>query len=370
MSRRRRVVAGLVACGLACLAPAPARAATTVLDVAPELGPVELAGERVVWVRPEGNRERLLERRAGATRTVAVLTSGGAVASPLRVRDMEASGSLIALERTAEQVRGNREPPRGVRKTFEIVGRDRRPRRLSDCPVVRCVCRERDLLDTITPFDVHGGLLAYGGLDCQRRGTRVFDTRSTPPTAQRIPEAGRGGLRAAGRFLAWGPQEQRSSTGLYVDVYDRRARRRAYRWRAPARIARRNISLDWVVDAAGRLAVGYTHGTNEEDRSGYGVVEPGSGRLRELGRGDPGIRWIAPGRLVAVRQRQLAVHDVRTGRRRRVRLGVREDRELLDADDRCLLHRTVRRTPGEPEPAIALEVQPVPGGRPSPLCPR
>lgn len=362
--RIRTAVALLVACAATGAAAPQAIAATTVLDTAPGIAHAAIEGDRVVWIRPEPTGERVLERRRATTRVLAVLPPGDLKHDPLRTESFEASRSLVAVERKAGTPE---DAPRGVRVTLELIGRDGRVRRLSNCPGRRCACASEDLLDSNTQFDVDGDRLAYGGRPCERRATRVIDTSPALRTIQRLPEAGWVALRAAGRFLAWSSS---SSEALRpsVWVFDRRLRRLAYRWRIPASIRGRFWTLDSDVDAAGRLAVRFYSETPAGSKQGFGFVGARTQRLRRLGAGDVAVEWVAAGRLVARGSRRVVVHDVPTNRTQVVRLAP-GGRTLVDADDRCLLYRRAIPTTGGGGEQDMLALEPLPGAEPSPLCP-
>lgn len=307
-----------------------------------------------------------MQRRGSKTRTLAALSSGRSGAPPLRVTQLQASSTLAVVERKAET---DDSPPEFVRKTVEVIGRGGGMSRVSDCPTVRCACAEEDPLDFDTSFAVDGDRLVYGGLDCEPRGVRVLAGSGSPRKEQRIPRARSAGLSSAGRFLAWGRCCPYADRPQVVTVFDRRANRVAYRWRSPE-FLHDAVDLGWAVDAAGRLAIGYTAQTRTTYRSGYGVVEPRTRRLRKLGGSGASVGWLSSGRLVAFTRRSIVIRDLVRGRRRTVRLVPDELRDLIGIDDRCLLWRRSLPRSAPFERSVRLEVTPLPGGRRSQLCPR
>ena len=114
----------------------------------------------------------------------------------------------------------------------------------------------------------------------------------------------------------------------------------------------------------------YTYETRTIYRSGYGVVDPRSRRLRVLGRSDADAGWLSSGRLGVITRRTLVIRNVVKSRRRTVRLAPEEGRDLVGVDDRCLLWRRALPPSATFERSVQLELTPLPGGRRSALCPR
>lgn len=325
-----------------------------------------LTGERVVYVRTDAEGEELVEAREGRQHVLARSRPREVEGAPLRIVRLEATDEAVLAERVATS---DQRIPRDRRRDVAGLADRGELREVERCRDGACTC-SADAGGAAMQLDLHRARAVVAHDGCGK-GVRIvlLGEDASPRTLARIPHGaypdriGGSDLDVAGRYVAWTKALRDGSARQQVTVYDWRARRALYRWRAP-RLAGRTGRLQVDLDSDGRAVVNACNGG--ETRCLTGWLSSQRDGLQRLRSERVDVSWDRAGRAILRRADTVEVHDLLLGLERRA--AGPTDARLLDATGTCLLLERVDDEGSDGSADRTVLTMPFPGLSPD-ACP-